>query len=932
MKARFPYVLILAATLASSGTSLAQQGTDLAQGTAALKAAEYDKANTLLGKVTGADEAAAKLALGRVAFETGRYPEALRLAGLAAGNASLKNQAQLLRADTLARTGKVADAMAVVDALTSATGNDGRRARLLAGEYRIRMGKRADAEAPLMKIVEEYNNDKIADTDAEGLAILGRALFLLRSFKESNKMLLKAEAVDKKRVETLLFSAELFMDKYDPGHAEETTKLALTAAPKHADAIALMARIKLEQSLDFDAADTLAKEALDVNPVLPEAFAIKAGIALRDMELSAADGFIQRGLATDPGNLELLSLRAASRFLADDTAGYEAAKREVFAKNAEYSQFYTIVGEYAEWEHRYEDIVVMMKEAVRIDREDAKAWAQLGMMQMRGGDETVGLESLNKAWKLDKMNVRVFNTLNLYEKSIAVNYETVNSPVFRMRYPKAEKAILERYVPRLMGEAWASMKGRYAFVPAMPVQVELYASREHFSVRTAGLPNVGIQGVCFGHVLASMSPQGEVFNWGNVLWHELGHVFAIQLSKNHVPRWFTEGLSEYETIARRPEWSRELDPKLYQALKANSLPPSVDMNRAFTHATNGLDVTVAYYAASQLMVFTVESFGMAKVTEALKLWGQGVRTADVIQRAFGVASTEYDRRFRAWALGRLKRYDGQYMFTEPKGTLEHAKKEVEAAPNDSSKHVNYAFALIRTRKGEEAKKELERAIALDPKNMDARYLAAKVAAATDKMDEVGTHLGAIQAAGGDGYTVRELLAELAEHKKDKAQARLHLEAAHRFDPVQSEAIHGLYEMAVEAKDADAAFEWLKKLAISEQHDRKVWRTLLSQLVERKLWDEAIKAGESAMFIDIESAETHTLYARALFGKGMWDRAAFELDSAILLAPKPKELAAAYALYAKVELERKNPAGARKHRDTALEKDPGNAEAKELKIP
>ena len=31
------------------------------------------------------------------------------------------------------------------------------------------------------------------------------------------------------------------------------------------------------------------------------------------------------------------------------------------------------------------------------------------------------------------------------------------------------------------------------------------------------------------------------------LWHELGHVFPIQMSKNHVPRWFTEGLTEYET-------------------------------------------------------------------------------------------------------------------------------------------------------------------------------------------------------------------------------------------------------------------------------------------------------------------------------------------------------------------------------------------------
>ena len=441
-----------------------------------------------------------------------------------------------------------------------------------------------------------------------------------------------------------------------------------------------------------------------------------------------------------------------------------------------------------------------------------------------------------------------------------------------------------------------------------------------------------MQGVCFGKVVTAISPRGGPFNWGNITWHELAHVFHIQLSRNHVPRWFTEGLSEYETIARRPEWSRELDPKLYTALKANSLPPSVDMNRAFTHATNGLDVTVAYYAASQLMVFTVESFGMAKVTEALKLWGQGHRTADVIQRAFGVPSTEYDARFRTWALGRLKRYDGQYMFKEPKGTLESAKKEVEAAPNDAAKHVNYAFALIRSRKGEEAKKELDRAIALDAKNMDAHYLAAKVAAATDKMDEVSTHLAAIQAAGGDGYTIRELLAELAEHKKDKAQARVHLEAAHRFDPVQSEAIHGLYEMAVEAKDTEAAFEWLKKLAISEQHDRKVWRALLTQLVERKLWDEAIKAGESAMFIDIESAETHALYARALFGKGLWDRAAFELDSALLLAPKPKELANIYALYAKVEIERKNPSAARKHREAALEKDPANAEAKELKIP
>ena len=79
-----------------------------------------------------------------------------------------------------------------------------------------------------------------------------------------------------------------------------------------------------------------------------------------------------------------------------------------------------------------------------------------------------------------------------------------------------------------------------------------------------------------------MGPGAEPFNWGNVLWHELGHVFAIQQSKNHVPRWFTEGLSEYETIARRPEWQREMDPELYVALAHNRLPGAVDMNRVFS--------------------------------------------------------------------------------------------------------------------------------------------------------------------------------------------------------------------------------------------------------------------------------------------------------------------------------------------------------------
>jgi hypothetical protein len=211
----------------------------------------------------------------------------------------------------------------------------------------------------------------------------------------------------------------------------------------------------------------------------------------------------------------------------------------------------------------------------------------------------------------------------------------------------------------MLGEAWGRMKAHYTFAPATPVHVELYQNREHFSVRTSGLPSIGIQGVCFGHVVAAMSPASEPFNWGNVLWHELAHVFAIQLSKNHVPRWFTEGLSEYETMIRRPEWQRELDPDLYLAMKKHKLPSAVEMNRAFTHAEGELDMTIAYYAASQMLAFTAEQFGFPRITRALVLWGEGKDTGATIEQAFGISPEAYDQRFRAWELARLARYEGQ---------------------------------------------------------------------------------------------------------------------------------------------------------------------------------------------------------------------------------------------------------------------------------
>jgi tetratricopeptide (TPR) repeat protein len=914
------------ATAPPSAAAPRAASTPLASAQDALRAGDYSRAERELAAIRGADQAAAQVALARVMLETGRTTEADRIAQQASGGPQ-KLAAIALRAEILFSIGKVADAIKLLEPHKDTAGPLARRVRLLLGEYRIASGHRADAEEPLMKIIEEYNDGTINSSDAEGLSIVGRAAYLLRSPKDANNAFNESERVDKQRVETLKWRADLFLDKYDPGHAEEVLKEALAVAPKRADLLVMMARVKLDQALDFDAAEKLVKEALGINPKIVGAFAVRAGLALRDMDIGASDAAIAAGLAINPNDLELWSLRAATRFLADDRPGYEAAKKETLARNAEFSRFFSIVGEFAEWEHRYDDIVAMMKEATRLDADDGKAWAELGLTEMRGGDETNGMEALRRAWSKDHFNVRVFNTLNLYEQTIANQYDLVGDPIFKIRYAKDERKVLERYVPRLLSEAWGSMKARYNFVPTVPVQVELYGSREQFSVRTSGLPNIGIQGVCFGRVVAAMSPKSEPFNWGNVLWHELGHVFAIQLSKNHVPRWFTEGLSEYETIARRPEWQRELDPELYLAITQGKLPGAVDMNRAFTHATDGVDVTVAYYAASQMVVFTAEQFGMPKIVQALKLWGDGVRTPDVIQRAFGVTPADYDSRYRAWQLAKLQRYKGQFLFSDRPKPLDDSKAKVAASPQDASAHVELALSLLRARKGKEATAEIDAALKIDPALMSAHYIAAKLA--KDDPNAMATHLGAIQKAGGDGYLVQMGLADVAEMKKDKAAMRAALEAAHRFDPSQSDPLKGLFDMANEEKREADALEVLKKLAVLEQHDRKVWRMLLDRLTSQKKWDEVKRFGEAAIFVDVESAPMHVSYARALSATGAHDKALFELESALACNAPPKELAAAHALMAQELVTMKNPAAAKTHVAEALRLDPDNAEAKAI---
>lgn len=899
--------------VAGESAGLTRAGSALEQARASYDASRYEEAEARF-RVLAKDDPRARAGLASVLLVTGRHEEAAAVASEIAGaDATVALELVRIRAEASMRQGKVSEAET---ALAGAAGDPAaRRVRLLYGEVLLAQGKVPEAEPVLMTLVEEYNASKIDPKDARSLSMVGRAAMLLGSPRDANDAFNEAEKAGPVDAEALLWRADLFLENYDTGHAEEVLSDVLERAPQHPEALVRMARVKLASNLDFEAAERLARAALGQNPSLASAHEVLGGVALRDMSFDAANAAVDRGLRANPNDLDLLSLRAAIRFLADDRAGFEAAKKAVLDRNPRYSRLYQTLGEYAEWEHRYAEIVILMREALLADSGDAKVRAQLGFNLIRSGEEREGVTSLSRAFASDPFNVRVLNTLNLYEKQIPAGYESVTRGRFNLRYSKDERPILDKYVPGLLDRAWATFTKKYAFVPATPVGVELYPSREHFAVRTSGLPHTFIQGVCFGQTLAAITPKTEKFNLGMTLWHELAHVFHIQLSKSHVPRWFTEGLAEYETLVARPEWRREHDGDLFDAVQEGKIPRLVDMNRAFSHAADMHDMATAYYASTQMVAFIAERWGMPKIRKMLVLWGMGRRTPEVIEEALGAKPEDVDRDFRAGLERRLSRYREQFRPPSKAGDVRAAAARARAAPGDAGKQVALALALLGAGEVEKGRVALRAALALDAKHPVALWLGAELA--KDHGDRTRTRETLLRLIdlGHDGFAIRSALAEVAAGKDER---RMALEAAHRFDPLEAAPLRALSAMAFEDRDEQRELAALRELAVIDENDGESYRRLLSLLLGKKTWEEARHVGEAALWADIESSLTHRLYAEILIGSGSKREGVQELLAAALGTGKAADRLAAHRRLSEILDAQGDKPGAAEHRRAAAE--------------
>ncbi len=937
MRIAFAWVLVCALTTAAHA--------DLAEGRDKLVAGDYKAAIAELATVGGKDRSASRILLARAQIATGDYAAAEgTLAPIAQSKDSLGAEARILLNDLRLRTGRIADARKDLEALFKARPDD-RAVRTALAEVRYTQGDVVDAKNLFDETIKEFDAQKLDLDDPEQLYLLAQAAKRTSQYELANdsyraalKVLTAPPAKLKAKMATLLHMhaeigvhwADLFSRKYASELAAQTLEEVFKINPNDPDAHAAMAGVIVETTYDLAAVRHHLDAALKINPKHARALRVRASIEIDRNEWDGAQKTLAQILAVNPQDLEALAMKATIAWLRDDLKTYEAEKAKAFTINRAYADLYRVVSRSAVREHRYREAIELEKQAIKLKPDFYEAMAGAGLGYLRLGMEKEGLEWLDKAHKGDGYNVRTVNTLNLFENQIPKNYSFHATKNFKIRYHDDERPALQRYLEPTMERAFTDMAKRYGFSPKTPVVLELYPDKEAYAVRTVGLPDVAALGVCFGQVITAMSPMTGDINWGMVLWHELGHVFAIQLSNSRVPRWFTEGLSEYETLRARPEWRRENDADLYGALVNGTLPSIGDLNSEFMQPDANA-VVVAYFLSAVTVEWLAQTYGFPKLVEALKLYGKGKETPEVLKTITGKTVAQLDIDFRKYLEQRLAPYKGTFKLPT-RGFDDVTKLEIaaDAAPKDAKARANVALAYYYGGDADKAGAAAQKTLALDPKNAIARYILAEIAVhAGDRAKAKDLYVG-LMSEGNDSYDLRARLAQLAQEDGDVAEVEKQLCAAKKLDPERSypyQALSALYKK--QGKQAQYLTE-LEQYAFIEQMELAPLKELIAEYQKANNWAKVKTYGEMALYISTQDPDVLGALGRAYLELGNGSRALHSFDTMLLINPPPRRPALVHLGRAKALALLGKKADAKAAVAQGLKTEPENAELLKLK--
>ncbi len=765
--------------------------------------------------------------LGKTAFETSKSIEvkadaAIYYARALKANQKLKEGEKILRA-VLAEDTKQHEV------------------RVELGAFLIDQGSKSEAEVVLNVLVSFFKK-KILKS-ARDFAAVSRGMHLIESHKDANYAMERAIEKDPKHVDGLIHWGYLFLEKYNRGDALNVFKEALAANPKSVGAMIGLAKTELELGNDYAKVREILAKAKKLSPNDVDLHLVYADIAIKDTDCDEARRQTAFILKNRPQNLEALTIVATCSYLDDDIDIFEKQVKNILKINPNYAKVFTVAATYGVRVHRYKEGVILHRRALKINAEFGPALLGIGIGLSRTGDERGAQDMLKRAFEVDPFNVRTFNMLELYETELE-NYEIKKYPKFELRTKKTESKVINAVVAPLVEASMKTYDRSYNFKPEDYLSVEVFPESEVFGVRSVGLPNISPQGVCFGNTVIARSPSDGNFNWAQVIWHEMAHVYHIQLSKNRVPRWFTEGLAEYETNIKDPGWARYHDRELSKALKSGELRGVLSLSKGFTHARSFGEILRSYHQASLVIHFIAETYGYEKLPEMLRAWAAKKRTPKVLKDVLGLEAKSFDAGFEKWLTKKYFKFGSQFSVDlDSLPTSIDITEALAKTPNDDILWAKLGIAKSRAGDARGADLAIKRAIELGPKTPEVNLIATYYYYSKNRIRDAYKHGLLVLEATQDSYDLRYVLGAAAQKLEKDKEAELHYWTATQLWPDGVDAWKALSRIYKKSKRLELYEGTLERLYDLQHHDPNVARQYAEYWSKKGDWKKVKSASD-----------------------------------------------------------------------------------------
>ena len=605
----------------------------------------------------------------------------------------------------------------------------------------------------------------------------------------------------------------------------------------------------------------LIEEVLKQDGDLVEAHLLTASMDLEEGQLDDADKALDRAMRVVTKEklppLEVYTLRASLEMARGNNP--DQWIKRILDYNPRYGAMYQQLAHFEIMRRRYKEATVLLQRAVEVQPDLWAAHAELGSNLLRLGNVDEARTHLQAAYSGDPYSPTTVNSLRLLDRidefSISEDPVVIGQDTYqlRLRLHKKESDVLRPYVLDLAGRSIQSFSQRYGFKPREMITVELYPDHDDFAVRVAALPGIGLLGVTFGYVVAMDSPSSRPtseFHWGSTLWHEMAHVFTLEVTDHYVPRWLSEGISVFEEWRTGPTPGVAVTPEAIAALEKKQFLPVADLDSGFIRPSYPGQVQVSYMQSGLVCLFIEQRWGFEQLGVLLRQFDGKRTTAQAIEATFKIAPAAFDKEFDTFVRTRFANVLTNF--------------------SDWQQQMQAARQAIQKERWADAIEPARRAVALYPEHVGGDSAHLMLAKALDKLNRRSDAIVALEdyrrAGGWDPSALRELARWLDEAGRSQDATNV-MVSLNYSDPMNAEVHAQLGERLLTAgRNEDALREFQALLALNTLDEAPAHYGMARAL--REMGD---KAGSRRHLLDALATAPHFKPAQALLLKMIEER-------------------------------------------------------------